>query len=155
MTLDPEERLEDLPYRLPEAFGGVLHSRRLQREAAIPGGRATHAPVVQAVDDPHRQQHDTDDHRHDDERAVARAVVADGGEQQPVVGDRVRLRFSSEQQRVHRFDQRNHVHRQNASRDADRRPARGARQRSKRPCVLGVRELRFPRAAEEHDAEEL
>src|SRR6185295_3297035 len=34
VALDQEERLEDLPYRLPEAFGGVLHARRLQGKPA-------------------------------------------------------------------------------------------------------------------------
>src|SRR6185369_5618859 len=55
VAFDAEERLEDLAYRLPEAFGGVLHARRLQRKPAVPRRRVAHPPMIEPVHDPHRQ----------------------------------------------------------------------------------------------------
>src|SRR5438270_648975 len=58
MPLHFEERLENLPDRLAESLGRVLHPRRLQRKTAIPRRRRTHAPVIEAMNDSYRQQHD-------------------------------------------------------------------------------------------------
>src|SRR5260221_602072 len=66
-ALDAEERLEHLPDRLPEALGGILHTRRLQREAAIPCGPLAQASMILAVHDLDRQQHDGDDDQQEDD----------------------------------------------------------------------------------------
>ena len=82
-ALDAEERLEHLPDRLPEALGGILHARRLQREAAIPCGPLAQASMILAVHDLDRQQHDSDDDQQEDDRAVTRPVGIHRREQQP------------------------------------------------------------------------
>ena len=153
MAFEAEKRLEDLPDRLAEAFGRVLHSRRLRWKTAVPRRRRAHAAVVEPVNDPHCQQHDRRDDDQHDQRAVARAIGVDRREQQPVAALR-RNRRCVEQHRVDRIDRVNDVDRKNAEHDAScRKPYQ--RVALEPAGVMRIGEIRFARTTEEDDAVEL
>ena len=144
VALDTEERLEHLADRLAEAFGGVLHARRLLREPAIPRRRLAHAAVIVAVDDLHRQQDHAGDHREHDERAVARAVGIDRRQEQPVAGRRAADR-RADQHRVDVVDNADHGDRERGR--ARCSPRRATRARPARSGPRPARTRGSPRAA--------
>src|ERR1700675_4486641 len=104
-ALDAEKRLEYLPDRLTETLGGVLHTRRLLWEAAVPSRAPADAAVILPVHYLNGEHHDRGDDGEKDDRAVAGAISIHRREQHPASAASADGR--ADQHRVHRIDEGN------------------------------------------------
>ena len=148
------ERLEDLADGLAEPLGRVLHARRLQREAAIPGGRAAQAPVVEAAHEHEGEGDYRGRDQQEEERAVGGALRGDGCEDQPVAGAPALREAAADEHGGDGVDHLDHRHREDAQEDAAGGEP-GEPQALQAAGVMRLAELLLARPAEEDHAEEL